>query len=84
MTEVIFNAITTIQNFIQIHQMVQKLHNLRILNVRHSVMVESTGLNSTYEVKVAFNVITSIQNVIQIHQTVQKLLRCFFTLTSQV
>jgi hypothetical protein len=64
--------------------MVQKLHNLRILNVRHFVMVESTGLNSTYEVKVAFNVITSIQNVIQIHQTVQKLLKCFFTLTSQV
>jgi hypothetical protein len=44
--EVNFNAITSIQNVIQIHQSVQKFTLLRSLNVRHFEMVEDTGLSS--------------------------------------
>jgi hypothetical protein len=46
MIEVTFNAITTIQNFIQIHQSAQKVTLLRSLNVRHFEMAEATGLHS--------------------------------------
>jgi hypothetical protein len=47
--EVTFNAIITIQNFIQIHQMVQVIKvflytHLRSLNVRHFGMAEATRL----------------------------------------
>jgi hypothetical protein len=49
-TEVIFNVITFIQNFIESHQSVQKLLGgflctyLRSLNIRHFGMVEAAGL----------------------------------------
>jgi hypothetical protein len=62
MIEVTFNAITTIQNFIQIHQSIQKLHHLRSLNVRHFGVIDVT-----------FRVITSIPNFNQIHQSGQTL-----------
>jgi hypothetical protein len=40
-----FNAITSIQNFIQIHQLVQDLH-LQKFEVHHFGMVEAMALNS--------------------------------------
>jgi hypothetical protein len=46
MIEVAFNAITTIQNFIQIHQSIQKVQASQKFKVRHFGMVEATGLNS--------------------------------------
>jgi hypothetical protein len=66
--KVIFNVIISIQNVIQIHQSVHKLHHLRSLNVRHFGAIDVT-----------FSVITSIQNVIQIHQSVQTLSGVLFT-----
>jgi hypothetical protein len=71
MIEVTFNVITTIQNFIQIHQSVQKVHPPQKFKcppfLNGSYGIEQHG------VKIIFNVIISIQNFIQIHQLVQKL-----------
>jgi hypothetical protein len=72
MIEVTFDAITTIQNFIKIHQSVQKVHppqkfkRLPLWNRRSYEIKE-------YGIKVAISVITSIQNFITIRQSVQKL-----------
>jgi hypothetical protein len=60
--KVIFNAIISIQNLIQINQSAQKLHHLRRLNARHFEVIEVT-----------FSVIMSIQNANQIHQSVTTL-----------
>jgi hypothetical protein len=62
MIEKTFNAIITIQNFIQIHETVQKFQHLRSLNVRHFGVID-----------IIFTVITSVQNFMQKHQLIQKL-----------
>jgi hypothetical protein len=72
MIEVTFNAIITIQNFIQIHHLVQRVYppqKFECLPLWNSWSYEI----KEYVTEVAFNVITSIQNFIQIHQLVQKL-----------
>jgi hypothetical protein len=60
--EVIFNVITSIQNFVESHQSVQKLGGflctyLRSLNVCNFGMVEAAGLKKC-DVEVTFNGIT--------------------------
>jgi hypothetical protein len=71
MITVTFNAITTIQNFIQIHQSVQKVNPPQKFKHPRFEIVEATGLNGMESV--IFNVIISKQNFIQIHQSVQNL-----------
>jgi hypothetical protein len=67
-----FNVITTIQNFIQIYQSVQKLHRLQKL--KRSKLWNSLSYEfKEYGIEVAFNIMTSVQNFIQIQQQVRKL-----------
>jgi hypothetical protein len=71
MIEVTFNAITTMQNFIQIHQSVQQVHPPQ--KFKRSPLWNGLSYEiKEYGIEVAFNAITSVQNFIQIHQLVQK------------
>jgi hypothetical protein len=72
MIKVTFNVIITIQNLIQIHQSVQKVHppqKFTCLPLWNSWSYEI----KEYGIEAALNIITSIQNFIQIHELVQKL-----------
>jgi hypothetical protein len=67
-----FNAINTIQNFIQIHQSVQKVHRLQKL--KRSPLWNSLSYEfKEYGIEIAFNIMTSVQNFIQMQQQVRKL-----------
>jgi hypothetical protein len=72
MIEVTFNVITSIQNFNQIHQSVQKLHPPLIFKRRPFRNGLRYGIRN-YGNEVTFSIITSIHNVIKIHHSVQKL-----------